>query len=202
MKSVTAVLAFGLIAAVHAQDQCAAIAAKIPSCATECIASAAAGVGCSTPTDFACQCENTAAINGAALNCVLSGCGAQTGLAVQASASAVCDCVSSAGPSAQATESATSPASTPAVQTAPGPEVTAESSPIAASSAAPVTSAAPFPSVNQISDGQVQATSAASPSASGAMMPNTTIPFTGAGVKAVASVGSLMVALGAAIIAL
>ena len=56
-----------------------------------CISPAASKVGCGA-TDFACQCKpaNNAAINSAALQCVLSGCGPVTGLAVQASASAVC----------------------------------------------------------------------------------------------------------------
>ena len=33
MKSAAAILAFGLIAIVQAQDQCAALAAKVPQCA-------------------------------------------------------------------------------------------------------------------------------------------------------------------------
>jgi len=33
MKSVSIILAFGLVALAQAQDQCAAVAAKVPSCA-------------------------------------------------------------------------------------------------------------------------------------------------------------------------
>ncbi|KAL9636420.1 MAG: hypothetical protein Q9164_002840 [Protoblastenia rupestris] len=217
MKSVAAVLAFGLIAAVQAQEQCAAVAAKIPSCATECISEAAASVGCSGSGDLACQCENTAKINSAALNCVLEGCGPQTGLAVVQSASAVCACVASAGPAeaTEATEAPASPASTAAAQTsAAEPEASEETSPATggsspaaagaatpATSAAAATSAAPFPTVNQIADGQIQATAAA-PAPTGGMTSNSTVPFTGAGVKTVASVGGFLLALGAAIVAL
>ena len=171
---------------------------------TSCIDKAAAGVGCNDPTDFACQCKNTEAINGAALNCVLSGCGAQTGLAVQASASAVCACVSSAGSSPQATSAPESLATTLAVPTGHGPEVTQASSTVAASSTSAAT-AAPFPTVSQISDGQVQATGAApasSASASSGGTSNSTVPFTGAGVKAAGSVGSVLAAIAAAVAAL
>ena len=112
MKSFAAILAFGLIAVAQAQEQCAALAAKVPQCAVSrfdeyssrrkeadrrsqvsCIAAAASGVGCGM-TDFACQCSasQSAAIASSALPCVLSGCGAVTGLAVQTSAAAVCEC--------------------------------------------------------------------------------------------------------------
>ena len=33
MKSVSVILAFGLITVAHAQEQCAAVAAKVPECA-------------------------------------------------------------------------------------------------------------------------------------------------------------------------
>ncbi|KAL9100413.1 MAG: hypothetical protein Q9163_004211 [Psora crenata] len=187
MKSVAAAVVFGLVMAVKAQDQCAAVAAQVPSCA----------------------CQNTAQINTAALNCVLSNCGVQTGLAVQASASAVCDCVSSAGPTSQATESAPTPASTAAVQTAPGPVVSAGSSPILptttalSTSAAPATSSQPpYPTQSQTSDGQVQATGAASVSATGAVPQGSGAPFAGAGVKTGAPLGGFIVALVAAMVAM
>ena len=63
-------------------------------------------------------------------------------------------------------------------------------------------SSAPYPTgkASQISDGQIQATGAAAPSTN--MMGNSTVSFTGAGVKAVASVGGVMAVLAAAIAAL
>ena len=112
MRSIAAILAFGLIAVAQAQEQCAAVAAKVPQCAVSrfdhfssrnqeadsrsqvsCIAAAASGVGCGE-TDFACQCSasQSAVIASSALPCVLSGCGAVTGLVVQSSALAVCQC--------------------------------------------------------------------------------------------------------------
>lgn len=166
---------------------------------TTCINKAASGVGCTDPTDFACQCKNTAAINSAALDCVLSGCGAQTGLAVQASASAVCDCVSSASASPQTSSApATTPASTTSIPTAPGPVVIQPSSTAAATSA-------PYPIVSQASDGQVQATgtlAAPSNTASAGGASGSAAPFTGAGVKSVASIKGVLAALAGAIMML
>ena len=102
MKTFAIAMAIGLAAVAQAQEQCAAVAAKVPTCAVSlaatdrgpgsvthggqvsCINSAASGVGCGS-MDFACQCKpsNNAAIQSAALDCVVKGCGAVTGLAVQ-----------------------------------------------------------------------------------------------------------------------
>ncbi|EFX05101.1 hypothetical protein CMQ_5363 [Grosmannia clavigera kw1407] len=66
---------------------CAAQIALVPVCATDCIESAAVtNVGC-VNGDYACQCASSSAIQNAALNCVVSGCGIATGLAVISSVS-------------------------------------------------------------------------------------------------------------------
>ncbi|KAL2053438.1 hypothetical protein ABVK25_006432 [Lepraria finkii] len=181
MKTFAIVLAAGLVAVTQAQEQCAAVAAKIPTCAVSCISTAAAKAGCGM-TDFACQCKpaNTAAINSAALECVLSGCGAATGLAVQASASAVCACAASAGPVAASSTAATAPASTSAVAT---------SSAAVVASTAPATSSAPFPvTTSATASGVASAPPVAS---TGGVTTSSTAPFLGAGVRAIASIGGV-----------
>ncbi|KAI4281517.1 MAG: hypothetical protein L6R38_003643 [Xanthoria sp. 2 TBL-2021] len=111
MKTILSIAAFSLIAVAKAQDQCAASAAVIPSCAAECIISAGSSVGCAQG-DYACQCSSSqsAAIASAALPCVLSACGPATGLRVQGAASAVCDCVATAVPASTTSSPATTTA--------------------------------------------------------------------------------------------
>ncbi|KAF2821637.1 hypothetical protein CC86DRAFT_386036 [Ophiobolus disseminans] len=84
-------------ATVSAQTACDPVASAIPTCGVPCISSAAAGVGC-TNADYGCRCTNAAAIQNAALGCVVGNCGIATALQVQASASAVCACVATAVP--------------------------------------------------------------------------------------------------------
>ncbi|KAL6716795.1 hypothetical protein ACLMJK_004707 [Lecanora helva] len=189
MKSFAFFTVFGLIAVAQAQEQCAAVAAKIPTCAITCIASAASGVGCSQ-TDFACQCKpaNNAAINSAALDCVVKGCGAAQGLAVQGSASAVCACAATAAGSSPTSAAAAAPVEASS---------TAESSPTntaaVPSIAAPATSSAPFPTTTAAA-----APVASAPSASGTGGVNASssvTPFTGAAVKVAASLSAAISAL-------
>ncbi|KAK0511600.1 hypothetical protein JMJ35_006173 [Cladonia borealis] len=200
MKTFAIVFAAGLVAVAQAQEQCAAVAAQIPACAVTCISPAASKVGCGA-TDFACQCEpaNNAAINSAALECVLSGCGPVTGLSVQASASAVCACAATAA-SVPASSTAAAPASTAAVATTSAAPVASSSAPIVASSAASATSAsssAPYPVT---SSGAVTAT--ATPASSGGVTATSIVPFTGSAVKVAISVGGALGALLAVIAAL
>ncbi|KAH8726389.1 hypothetical protein GQ44DRAFT_825739 [Phaeosphaeriaceae sp. PMI808] len=87
-----------LFAAVSAQTACAPVASAVPTCAVPCIQSAASGVGCDN-VNYKCRCANAAAIQNAALGCVLTNCGLTNALKAQASASAVCACVATAAPS-------------------------------------------------------------------------------------------------------
>ncbi|CAK7206492.1 hypothetical protein SEUCBS139899_009288 [Sporothrix eucalyptigena] len=111
MKSAVAFLAV-LVVAAQAQitpppcPACTAAIAAVPSCATDCILSAAVtNAGC-TDGDYACQCSQSAAIENAALACVVGDCGVATGLLVLSSVASVCDCVSSTGCAAAATATA------------------------------------------------------------------------------------------------
>ncbi|KAL8644305.1 MAG: hypothetical protein Q9226_007832 [Calogaya cf. arnoldii] len=108
MKTILSITAIGLIAVAQAQEQCAASAAAIPSCAAECHTNAASSVGCAQG-DYTCQCSSSqsAAIASSALPCVLSACGPETGLSVQGAASAVCDCVATAATTAEVSPTAT-----------------------------------------------------------------------------------------------
>jgi hypothetical protein len=60
-----------------------------------CIASAASAAGCGTG-DYVCRCSSAEVIQNSALGCVVGNCGIATALQVQASASAVCACVTGA----------------------------------------------------------------------------------------------------------
>ncbi|OCL10732.1 hypothetical protein AOQ84DRAFT_247092, partial [Glonium stellatum] len=76
-----------------AQSQCISVAEAVPSCAQPCLASAGSAVGCVAATDYTCKCTSSAAIRSVAQGCVLSACGTATAPSVQASLSAVCECV-------------------------------------------------------------------------------------------------------------
>ncbi|KAK4195591.1 hypothetical protein QBC40DRAFT_315670 [Triangularia verruculosa] len=72
--------------------------AAIPSCAVPCIESAGLGLGCAT-TDYGCHCDNLDALQGAAVNCVIDGCGGfDNAIPVVYSAVAMCQCVASNTP--------------------------------------------------------------------------------------------------------
>ncbi|EUC26771.1 hypothetical protein COCCADRAFT_113436 [Bipolaris zeicola 26-R-13] len=84
-----------LATSISAQTRCDPVASAIPTCGVPCIQSAASSVGCGG-TDYSCRCTNSAAIQNGALGCVVGNCGIATALQVQASASAVCACVTGA----------------------------------------------------------------------------------------------------------
>ncbi|KAL8913083.1 MAG: hypothetical protein Q9171_002063 [Xanthocarpia ochracea] len=193
MKTFISIAALGLIAFAQAQEQCAASAAAIPSCALECIISAGSSVGCEQG-DFACQCSSSqsAAIATAALGCVLSACGPATGLRVQAAGSAVCDCVATAAPAS--TTAASSPAtSTPEAS----PSSTATQSSVVATTS--ISLSTPYPT------GTTSAPSGAAPTGSSigaGGAGNGTVPFTGAASYVAASMGGIVGALFLAMVAL
>lgn len=82
---------------------CSTAIAAVPSCASDCILSAAVtNAGC-TDGDYPCQCSQSAAIENAALNCVVADCGLATGLEVLSAVATVCACVTSSGCPAAAT---------------------------------------------------------------------------------------------------
>jgi hypothetical protein len=82
---------------------CSTAIAAVPSCATGCILSAAVtNAGC-TNGDYSCQCSKSAAIENAALNCVVADCGLATGLQVLNAVATVCACVTTSGCAAAAT---------------------------------------------------------------------------------------------------
>jgi hypothetical protein len=89
-----------------------------------CLLSAGSAVGCAA-TDFPCQCSQSAAIQNSALNCVVSACGAASGLQVQSSAQAVCVCLATATPPASSTTSSAAPGSS---TTSSGPASTTRAS--------------------------------------------------------------------------
>lgn len=91
------------VTTVHAQitpppcSPCTNAIAAVPSCATGCILSAAVtNAGC-PDGNYSCQCASSAAIQDAALNCVVSDCGLDTGSSVLGAVSSVCSCVSTSG---------------------------------------------------------------------------------------------------------
>ncbi|KAL8872972.1 MAG: hypothetical protein Q9174_001494 [Haloplaca sp. 1 TL-2023] len=144
MKAFSTLATLAFVAIAQAQEQCAASASAIPSCALSCIESAGSEVQC-TQGDYACQCEPTksAAIASAALGCVISACGPATGLAVQTAASAVCDCVATAAPvsaDASSTAAETSPTGRPSLVATP---MMTTSAPYPTSTADAVSSSAP-----------------------------------------------------------
>ena len=121
MKAVSALVVLTVAALASAQSQCLTMASQIPSCGVRCpspsrsgqfllilanlptlkvacLSSAASAVGCAQ-TDFACQCSSSqsSAIQNAALDCIIKGCGAVTGRQVSSAALALCSCVAPAG---------------------------------------------------------------------------------------------------------
>ncbi|KAL8938861.1 MAG: hypothetical protein Q9216_003664 [Gyalolechia sp. 2 TL-2023] len=179
MKTFISFAAFGLVAVAHAQEQCAASAAAVPTCATECIVSAGAEVGCSMG-DYACQCSSSqsAAIASSALGCVLSACGPVTGLAVQGAASAVCDCVATAVPASTTPESSSA-------------EVTTTQSSVVATTS--VSISAPYPTGTAST---TPAPSGSMPSASGpASGSGTVAPFVSGASFLVGSLGGVLAAM-------
>ncbi|MCJ1269379.1 hypothetical protein MMC22_009271 [Lobaria immixta] len=211
MKSISILLAIGLIASAQAQEACDAIAAEIPSCASTCIVSAASAVGCAKG-DYKCQCgDKSAAIAESALPCVVEGCGAVTGLAVQSSAGAVCGCAATAAAAPASTTAAVETPTSKAVVSSPPvasstPEETSAVTTSAATTSKPVASITPpFPTTSA-------AATAPAPSgtASGGTTPvspsgstGSTIPFPGAAAgRTIGSVAAVLGGLFAAILVL
>ncbi|KAL2217469.1 hypothetical protein M432DRAFT_438768 [Thermoascus aurantiacus ATCC 26904] len=130
MKSTPIFLVFGLAALASAQSQCDPVASAIPSCGTSCITSAASAVGCAY-TDYACQCSSSqsAAIQSRALNCVVGACGINTALQVQASAEAVCACVTSVGANSPSTTAIATPTAAPTTDSSTSSTASPASSP-------------------------------------------------------------------------
>ncbi|KAF2205235.1 hypothetical protein GQ43DRAFT_51998 [Delitschia confertaspora ATCC 74209] len=93
--NILAAITLGLISTAAAQTQCDSVASAVPSCGQECLLSAGSAIGCSTG-DYRCQCSSSDALVSTALGCVLNACGFESALAVQTSASAICDCVATA----------------------------------------------------------------------------------------------------------
>ena len=155
----------------------------------KCIGTAASGAGCKGPTDYTCQCKNVDKINAQAINCVLSGCGADEGIKAQSAAAAVCACVASSGSGGSEAS-----AGAEAVASA-GTETVASTSTEAATSEAqtttevsvPSSSSPPYPTtVSQIGDGQIQVGTATASS----IVPSSTsvTPFEGAAARVGGSV--------------
>ncbi|KAI5455614.1 hypothetical protein BGZ63DRAFT_343231, partial [Mariannaea sp. PMI_226] len=88
MRFSTTFFAVALVGVTFAlpQAECPETSA-IPACGAPCITSAAAAVGC---TDIPCQCTSSNAVQASAINCVISNCGFNGALSVQAAAAAVC----------------------------------------------------------------------------------------------------------------
>lgn len=161
----------------------------------KCIDTAASGAGCNGPTDLACQCKNVDKINAQAINCVLSGCGAEEGLQAQSAAAAVCACVESAGSGgSDASAGAEAVASAGSGGAQPGADAVVSTSTEAATSEAtttetsvPSSSSPPYPTtVSQIGDGQIQVGTATASS----IVPSSTsiTPFEGAAARVGGSV--------------
>ncbi|TPX18055.1 uncharacterized protein E0L32_011874 [Thyridium curvatum] len=62
----------------------------IPTCAQNCIASAASAIGCTSPTDFACQCKSASQFAPQVTPCLISKCGGEVALSISAVASSMC----------------------------------------------------------------------------------------------------------------
>ncbi|KAL8811073.1 MAG: hypothetical protein Q9223_007612 [Gallowayella weberi] len=199
MKTFLSIAAFGLIAVAQAQQQCAASAAAIPSCALECIVSAGSSVGCKQG-DYACQCSSSqsAAIASAALGCVLSACGPATGLSVQGAASAVCHCVATAAPASTTAASSSSSSSATTTADASPSSTATKTSAVATTSAS--LSSAPYPTAPTTASPVVSAPSSGGVGSGAAG--NGTVPFISGAPFIAASVGGIVGALFLAMIAL
>lgn len=98
---------------------CGSELAAIPSCAIPCIESAGLGLGCAT-ADYGCQCDNLDALQGAAVNCVIDGCGGfDNAIPVVYSAVAMCQCVGSNSPLPTPCPSTTTTSEEPVITEAP-----------------------------------------------------------------------------------
>ncbi|KAL8757216.1 MAG: hypothetical protein Q9184_004276 [Pyrenodesmia sp. 2 TL-2023] len=188
MKTFSAIAALGLISLAQAQEQCAASAALIPSCALDCIQSAGSGVGCA-PGDFACPCSSSqaAAIASAAFGCVLSACGPVTGLAVQSAGAAVCECVATAAPASTTAEATSAEATTSSA----APISTATQSSIVATTSISLPTA-PYPTATA---GTTAAPSGSSPAGPGPAGGPGAVPFTGGASMVVGSLAGILGAL-------
>lgn len=94
MRSLLGALSLtALLGLVQAQKACNSITSQIPACAASCIKTAASSVGCTVATDYACQCANAAAIQNAAVDCVI-GCGFSDVQPALNGASSLCSCKS------------------------------------------------------------------------------------------------------------
>jgi hypothetical protein len=98
------------------ESPCQESADAVPECASSCINSAAVTNAKCATDDYECQCSSSAVIQNAAIGCVTSGCGIETGLQVLSSVGALCECVTSsptvpceATATATATATSTSP---------------------------------------------------------------------------------------------
>ncbi|KND86985.1 hypothetical protein TOPH_08372 [Tolypocladium ophioglossoides CBS 100239] len=116
--SLLALAHFGAVQACDSSSPCQKSADAVPTCAKPCIESAAVTNAHCATTDFACQCSSSAAIQNAAFNCVISGCGPETGVQVLGSVSALCACV---------TASPTTPCTSLPATTTPAPGTTTTS---------------------------------------------------------------------------
>lgn len=84
-----------LVTEAVAQDCLNVALTAIPSCAQSCFLDGAPAVGCGG-TDFACQCNQEAALYAAIEGCVASGCSQPSYQAVIDGASSVCNCATAA----------------------------------------------------------------------------------------------------------
>ncbi|MCJ1323430.1 hypothetical protein MMC10_000090 [Thelotrema lepadinum] len=210
MKLAVATLV-GLVAAVNAQaatpSQCLSAASSVPSCAVSCISNAAQGVGCGQ-YDFSCQCSGShpAEIASAAKGCVVSSC-TDVAAILQASAAAgsVCSCVATASPEGGSTAAPTTPAAGAghtSAAVASGAGAISSSDAAGGVATAAGTSAAAF-----TAGGPSTASATASApgvASSGGIVGATSsfTPFTGGAIKVSGSVGGIMCALLAVIVAL
>ncbi|KAI1452681.1 hypothetical protein F4805DRAFT_446569 [Annulohypoxylon moriforme] len=87
----TAMALFAAKMVVRAADCLDVAQAEVPSCAQSCFLENAPSVGCGG-LDFACQCQNEAALYAAIEPCVASGCSESSFQAVIDGASSVCNC--------------------------------------------------------------------------------------------------------------
>ncbi|KAF2195539.1 hypothetical protein K469DRAFT_14501 [Zopfia rhizophila CBS 207.26] len=144
-SSVVAAFAFAFVSSVSAQTACDSVASAIPTCGQSCLLSAGSAIGCGTG-DYSCQCASSSALQASAQNCVISACGVQTALSVQASASAVCACVATATPGGGASSGGGAAPTTAAPgSSAPAPStlITATSEPVASEPAGTSSSQVP-----------------------------------------------------------
>ncbi|ROV89639.1 hypothetical protein VSDG_08066 [Cytospora chrysosperma] len=116
----------GLAAAASSTDV-SALTNELPSCSLLCLMSGASTAGCEA-TDYACQCENQAAITTASTSCLKSACSAADIGTTKSVTTKICNALTGSSDSTQTASNATMTSSTSSATSSPATSSSATSS--------------------------------------------------------------------------